>query len=201
MTMSDQPSKPKPDLDSLLSSLPVDIAPSKNLWAGIKPQLTLSPMHTSTQKWPLWVAAASIVLCSLLFFMVQQPNGSQLQSIEVVQQHQATEQTQVDNNLALLIEQIAQTHQTQLAGFSRNEYTVCWQLSSHHGEHIQADISQALTELDKASIQLQEALRQQPTNQQLWQLWRWIMQRQITLLQQGQKLPFAPKSQSQGNTI
>ncbi|MCT8987509.1 hypothetical protein [Shewanella phaeophyticola] len=108
---------------------------------------------------------------------------------------------EVDNHLIELINQIAQTHQSQLEGFIRNQYTVSWQLSADNKEHIQTDIAKALAELESASVQVQAALTQQPTNQQLWQLWRWIMQRQITLLQQGQKLPFTHTRPSQGNTL
>ncbi|MFT6133360.1 MAG: hypothetical protein ACJAW2_002095 [Shewanella sp.] len=113
-----------------------------------------------------------------------------------------TQATLAETTLAELVDQIAMTHQTQLDVFNQNQYTVSWQLSSTDApQQIQSDISQALAELDTASKQVQAALKQQPTNQQMWQLWRWIMQRQITLLQQGQKLPFTSKRTPQGNTI
>jgi hypothetical protein len=114
----------------------------------------------------------------------------------------ATSPTQTEVTLTELVEQIALTHQNQLEAFNQNQYTVSWQLSSTDTQQqMPTDIGQALVELDKASKQVQAALKQQPTNQQMWQLWRWIMQRQINLLQQGQKLPFTSKPTLQGNTI
>ncbi|MGI2168850.1 hypothetical protein ACROAE_01405 [Shewanella sp. MF05960] len=204
----------KHDLDHLIGTLPPEIAPTTDLWDGIKPRLTskLTPqkaLHKHVVR-PLWAIAATFLVCSLLWLTQwrDEPVLPQEQTLIQVQTANITTATvdtsasiNVDNHLIELINQVAQTHQNQLNGFIRNQYTVSWQLSADNNEHIQADIAKALAELESASSQVQAALAQQPTNQQLWQLWRWIMQRQITLLQQGQKLPFTHTRTAQGNTL
>ncbi|MGX9460340.1 hypothetical protein ACWXWU_03745 [Shewanella sp. A14] len=186
--------QPKHDLDSLLDTLPSEMVPQKDLWVTIKPQLTSQPINATPSKWPVWAIAASLVVCSTLslsFFYANNPLLVQTTDIPL----------ETDQNLTQLIDQIDHTHQIQLSGFSRNQYTVSWQSNTHNNKQIQNDISTALTELDNASAQVKAALKQQPTNQQLWQLWRWIMQRQITLLQQGQRIPSIQIGPSQGNTL
>ncbi|MGB6135521.1 MAG: hypothetical protein WBG74_02955 [Shewanella sp.] len=194
----------KHDLDHLIGTLPPEIAPTTDLWNGIKPHLTppQTPQHSVVR--PLWAMAATLVVCSILW-LTQWHDKPEPTQVQTTNDSMATTGTstsiEVDNHLIELINQVAQTHQSQLNGFIRNQYTVSWQLSADHNEHIQTDIAKALAELENASNQVQAALTQQPTNQQLWQLWRWIMQRQITLLQQGQKLPFTQTRPSQGNTL
>lgn len=194
----------KHDLDHLIGTLPPEIAPTTDLWNGIKPHLTPQKTHQNSVVRPLWAIAATFLVCSLLW-LTQWHDESGLTQVQTANVTPATIDTsasvEVDNHLIELINQIAQTHQSQLDGFIRNQYTVSWQLSANNNEHIQTDIAKALAELESASVQVQAALTQQPTNQQLWQLWRWIMQRQITLLQQGQKLPFTHTRPSQGNTL
>ncbi|WP_282110001.1 hypothetical protein [Shewanella algicola] len=200
----------KHDLDHLISTLPPEVAPTTDLWDGIKPHLTSQKTHQNSVVRPLWAIAATFLVCSLLWLTQwrDEPVLPQEQTLTQVQTANVTTATidtpasiEVDNHLIELINQIAQSHQSQLDGFIRNQYTVSWQLSANNNEHIQTDIAKALAELESASVQVQAALTQQPTNQQLWQLWRWIMQRQITLLQQGQKLPFTHTRPSQGNTL
>lgn len=201
-------SEKKHDLDHLIGTLPPEIAPTTDLWDGIKPHLTskLTPqkaLHKNVVR-PLWAIAATFLVCSLLW-LTQWRDESELTQVQTANVTPATIDTsasvEVDNHLIELINQIAQTHQSQLNGFIRNQYTVSWQLSADNNKHIQTDIAKALVELENASNQVQAALAQQPTNQQLWQLWRWIMQRQITLLQQGQELPFTHTRPAQGNTL
>lgn len=194
----------KHDLDHLIGTLPPEIAPTTDLWNGIQPHLTPPQTHHNSVVRPLWAIAATLVVCSILWLTQwrDHPEPTQVQTANVSMATTGTAASiKVDNHLIDLINQIAQTHQSQLNGFISNQYTVSWQLSADHNEHIQTDIAKALAELESASAQVQAALTQQPTNQQLWQLWRWIMQRQITLLQQGQKLPFTHTRPSQGNTL
>ncbi|GGQ24881.1 hypothetical protein [Shewanella litoralis] len=207
-------SEKKHDLDHLIATLPPKIAPTTDLWDGIKPHLTskLTPQKALYKNAvrPLWAIAATFLVCSLLWLtqwrdepvLPQEQTLSQMQAAKITTVAIDTSASvEVDNHLIELINQIAQTHQSQLNGFIRNQYTVSWQLSADNNKHIQTDIAKALIELENASNQVQAALAQQPTNQQLWQLWRWIMQRQITLLQQGQELPFTHTRPAQGNTL
>ncbi|MEM5506396.1 hypothetical protein WNY81_16195 [Shewanella frigidimarina] len=196
------------DLDSLIKSLPLEMQPTTDLWPEITAQLSPQSQQKTHLTRP-WLIAASVAILSLLAMLLwQRPDGNSLlpQTATITTTVPGatfnTEATLAESTLAELVDQIALTHQTQLDVFNQNQYTVSWQLSSTDApQQIQSDISQALAELDTASKQVQAALKQQPTNQQMWQLWRWIMQRQITLLQQGQKLPFTSKRTSQGNTI
>ena len=196
------------DLDSLIKSLPLEMQPTTDLWPEITAQLSPQSQQKTHLTRP-WLIAASVAVLSLLAMLLwQRPDGNSLLpqratiTTTVPGATLNTEATLAESTLAELVDQIALTHQTQLDVFNQNQYTVSWQLSSTDApQQIQSDISQALAELDTASKQVQAALKQQPTNQQMWQLWRWIMQRQITLLQQGQKLPFTSKRTSQGNTI
>ncbi|MGI1998746.1 hypothetical protein [Shewanella frigidimarina] len=192
------------DLDSLIKSLPLEMQPTTDLWPEITAQLSPQSQQKTHLTRP-WLIAASVAVLSLLAMLLwQRPDGNSLmpQTATVPGATLNTEATLAESTLVELVDQIALTHQTQLDVFNQNQYTVSWQLSSTDApQQIQSDISQALAELDTASKQVQAALKQQPTNQQMWQLWRWIMQRQITLLQQGQKLPFTSKRTSQGNTI
>lgn len=196
------------DLDSLIKSLPLEMQPTTDLWPEITAQLSPQSQQKTHLTRP-WLIAASVAVLSLLAMLLwQRPDGNSLlpQTATITTTVPGatlnTEATLAESTLAELVDQIALTHQTQLDVFNQNQYTVSWQLSSTDApQQIQSDISQALAELDTASKQVQAALKQQPTNQQMWQLWRWIMQRQITLLQQGQKLPFTSKRTSQGNTI
>ena len=196
------------DLDSLIKSLPLEMQPTTDLWPEITAQLSPQSQQKTHLTRP-WLIAASVAVLSLLAMLLwQRPDGNSLlpQTATITTTVPGTtlntEATLAESTLVELVDQIALTHQTQLDVFNQNQYTVSWQLSSTDApQQIQSDISQALAELDTASKQVQAALKQQPTNQQMWQLWRWIMQRQITLLQQGQKLPFTSKRTSQGNTI
>ncbi|AZG72343.1 hypothetical protein [Shewanella livingstonensis] len=207
------------DLDSLIKSLPLEMQPTTDLWPEITAQLSPQSQQKTHLTRP-WLIAASVAVLSLLAMLLwQRPDGNSLQPqtaaisvtapvstlntvVSLTTSSPQTEATQTESTLAELVDQIALTHQTQLDVFNQNQYIVSWQLSSTDApQQIQSDISQALAALDIASKQVQAALKQQPTNQQMWQLWRWIMQRQITLLQQGQKLPFTSKRTSQGNTI
>ena len=196
------------DLDSLIKSLPLEMQPTTDLWPEITAQLSPQSQQKTHLTRP-WLIAASVAFLSLLAMLLwQRPDGNSLlpQTATITTTVPGTtlntEATLAESTLVELVDQIALTHQTQLDVFNQNQYTVSWQLSSTDApQQIQSDISQALAELDTASKQVQAALKQQPTNQQMWQLWRWIMQRQINLLQQGQKLPLISKQASQGNTI
>ncbi|PKH33530.1 hypothetical protein [Shewanella sp. ALD9] len=207
------------DLDSLIKSLPLEMQPTTDLWPAIAAKLPPQSQQKKHLVRPWLIAASVAVFCMLTILLWQRPEGNSLlpqtatitstapgstlnTEVSLVTSPTHTQATLAETTLAELVDQIAMTHQTQLDVFNQNQYTVSWQLSSTDApQQIQSDISQALAELDTASKQVQAALKQQPTNQQMWQLWRWIMQRQITLLQQGQKLPFTSKQTPQGNTI
>jgi hypothetical protein len=207
------------DLDNLIKSLPLEMQPTIDLWPAIASQLAPKRQQPTTLNRP-WLIAASVAVFSLMAILLWQrpddnpslpltaaitttvPGPTLNKEASLATSSTQTKATLADTTLAELVDQIALTHQTQLDFFNQNQYTVSWQLSSTDTQQqMPTDISQALAELDKASKQVQAALKQQPTNQQMWQLWRWLMQRQINLLQQGQKLPFTSKRTPQGNTL
>ncbi|MGL5410652.1 MAG: anti-sigma factor, partial [Shewanella sp.] len=69
-----------------------------------------------------------------------------------------------------------------------------WQIRS-----VSTGLEQGLSELRLASTQVFQALQTDPTNKQLWQLWLWVQQRELDLLQQAQKLPM--NHSLQGSTL
>jgi len=96
--------------------------------------------------------------------------------------------------IAAMLSQIAQTHQAQVTSLAQTPTVVAWQTS-----RFSAPLEQGLAELRRAGEQIYQALQANPTDKQLWQLWLWVQQRELDLLQQGQKLPI--QNSTQGNSI
>ena len=194
-------SQSKQDLDTLLKSLPKHMTPTKDLWARIQPQLTQQAKQPKTSNWRIMAMAASIVIVSFLGILTWQHQYSTRDPLLTQTTSSISTIANTPNALSELVDQISQTHQAQIDAFISNQYTHNWSLVTASDKQLQPDINKALVELRVTSIQVQAALKQQPENQQMWQLWRWLMKREITLLQQGQKLPFSSTVTSQGNTI
>ncbi|WP_297894635.1 anti-sigma factor [Shewanella sp.] len=180
-------------LEQLVAKAPKDLAPERDLWLTIEKRMDkpLSPKADvskhSRPLWPQWAMAAAILLA--VFF------GYQYQGITPTTQNTA-QQAPKDSDKALqtLLTQIATMHQGQVDALEHTPNALIWQT-----RHLSAPLEQGLEELRRAGAQIYQALQANPTDKQLWQLWLWVQQRELELLQQGQKLPI--KNSTQGNTL
>lgn len=180
-------------LEQLVAKAPKDLAPERDLWLTIEKRMDkpLSPKADISKYgrplWPQWAMAATILLA--VFF------GYQYQGITPTTQNTA-QQAPKDSDKALqtLLTQIATMHQGQVDALEHTPNALIWQT-----RHLSAPLEQGLEELRRAGAQIYQALQANPTDKQLWQLWLWVQQRELELLQQGQKLPI--KNSTQGNTL
>ncbi|VEF27414.1 Uncharacterised protein [Shewanella baltica] len=183
-------------LEQLLNSAPNAMPPTHDLWQGIEKRMD-KPLVSQTrqsQNGRLWAIAASFIMLVALGYS-QLPYFNQLttQQTELAQNSAMPEQ-QGDAALQLLLTQIAASHQAQVDNLEQTTNALAWQTSS-----FSAPVEQGLAELRRAATQIYQALQANPTDKQLWQLWLWVQQRELDLLQQGQKLPI--RNSTQGNTL
>ncbi|MCS6152288.1 anti-sigma factor [Shewanella baltica] len=183
-------------LERLINSAPKEMSPTHDLWQGIEKRMD-KPLVSQTrqsQNGRLWAIAASFIMLVALGYS-QLPYFNQLttQQTELAQNSAMPEQ-QGDAALQLLLTQIAASHQAQVDNLEQTTNALAWQTSS-----FSAPVEQGLAELRRAATQIYQALQANPTDKQLWQLWLWVQQRELDLLQQGQKLPI--RNSTQGNTL
>ncbi|MCI2964161.1 MULTISPECIES: anti-sigma factor [Shewanella] len=183
-------------LEQLINSAPNAMPPTHDLWQGIEKRMD-KPLVSQTrqsQNGRQWVIAASFIMLVALGYS-QLPYFNQLttQQTELAQNSAMPEQ-QGDAALQLLLTQIAASHQAQVDNLEQTTNALAWQTSS-----FSAPVEQGLAELRRAATQIYQALQANPTDKQLWQLWLWVQQRELDLLQQGQKLPI--RNSTQGNTL
>lgn len=183
-------------LEQLINSAPNAMPPTHDLWQGIEKRMD-KPLVSQTrqsQNGRPWVIAASFIMLVALGYS-QLPYFNQLttQQPELAQNSAMPEQ-QGDAALQLLLTQIAASHQAQVDNLEQTTNALAWQTSS-----FSAPVEQGLAELRRAATQIYQALQANPTDKQLWQLWLWVQQRELDLLQQGQKLPI--RNSTQGNTL
>lgn len=181
-------------LQQLIDDTPKTLTPERDLWQGIEKRMDkpLASQPASRQAPRLqgaqWAIAATIVLAVLFGFYTQAPVKTSLPE-QIASQAADDEQV-----LQALLSQIAQTHQAQVTSLAQTPTVVAWQTS-----RFSAPLEQGLAELRRAGEQIYQALQANPTDKQLWQLWLWVQQRELDLLQQGQKLPI--QNSTQGNSI
>ncbi|MBP7662796.1 MAG: anti-sigma factor [Shewanella sp.] len=183
-------------LEQLINSAPKEMSPTHDLWQGIEKRMdkTLIPQTYTSQKSHAWAIAASfIILAALGYTQLPYFNSFIMQQTELAQ-NQAMPEQPGDAALHLLLTQIATSHQAQVDNLEQAPNALMWQTSS-----FSAPVEQGLTELRLAATQIYQALQANPTDKQLWQLWLWVQQRELDLLQQGQKLPI--RNSTQGNTL
>jgi len=183
-------------LEQLINNAPNAMPPTHDLWQGIEKRMD-KPLVSQTrqsQNGRPWVIAASFIMLVALGYS-QLPYFNQLttQQPELAQNSAMPEQ-QGDAALQLLLTQIAASHQAQVDNLEQTTNALAWQTSS-----FSAPVEQGLAELRRAATQIYQALQANPTDKQLWQLWLWVQQRELDLLQQGQKLPI--RNSTQGNTL
>lgn len=183
-------------LEQLINSAPKAMLPSHDLWQGIekrmdKPLMSQTRQSQHGRQWA--IAASFILLVALGYTQLPSFNPLTTQQTELAQNSAMPEQ-QGDAALQLLLTQIAASHQAQVDNLEQTTNALAWQTSS-----FSAPVEQGLTELRRAATQIYQALQANPTDKQLWQLWLWVQQRELDLLQQGQKLPI--RNSTQGNTL
>ncbi|MCS6127315.1 anti-sigma factor [Shewanella baltica] len=183
-------------LEQLIDSAPKEMSPSHDLWQGIekrmdKPLMSQTRQSQHGRQWA--IAASFILLVALGYTQLPSFNPLTTQQTELAQNSAMPEQ-QGDAALQLLLTQIAASHQAQVDNLEQTTNALAWQTSS-----FSAPVEQGLAELRRAATQIYQALQANPTDKQLWQLWLWVQQRELDLLQQGQKLPI--RNSTQGNTL
>lgn len=185
--MSNQQQK----LASLISDLPKELSPQQDLWDKIEQRLNVPleenkdtknlTRHNNSWYW----LAASLMLFAVLI-------GSQLPQ-EVKDSMPLTTSTSKDHSeLIATLENIQLAHEMQVSELKQAARLINWQ-SSPYSSPVETGIEQ----LRQAAQQIYQALMQNPTDKQLWQLWLWAQQREIELLRQGQKLPISQYSQGE----
>ncbi|MCS6172894.1 anti-sigma factor [Shewanella baltica] len=183
-------------LEQLINSAPKAMPPTHDLWQGIekrmdKPLMSQTRQSQNGRQWA--IAASFIMLVALGYSQLPYFNQLTTQQTELAQNSAMPEQ-QGDAALQLLLTQIAASHQAQVDNLEQTTNALAWQTSS-----FSAPVEQGLAELRRAATQIYQALQANPTDKQLWQLWLWVQQRELDLLQQGQKLPI--RNSTQGNTL
>ncbi|MGI2138807.1 anti-sigma factor [Shewanella baltica] len=183
-------------LERLINSAPNAMPPTHDLWQGIekrmdKPLVSQTRQSQNGRQWA--IAASFIMLVALGYSQLPYFNQLTTQQTELAQNSAMPEQ-QGDAALQLLLTQIAASHQAQVDNLEQTTNALAWQTSS-----FSAPVEQGLAELRRAATQIYQALQANPTDKQLWQLWLWVQQRELDLLQQGQKLPI--RNSTQGNTL
>ncbi|MEN8616428.1 anti-sigma factor [Shewanella baltica] len=183
-------------LEQLINSAPKEMSPTHDLWQGIekrmdKPLVSQTRQSQNGRQWA--IAASFIMLVALGYSQLPYFNQLTTQQTELAQNSAMPEQ-KGDAALQLLLTQIAASHQAQVDNLEQTTNALAWQTSS-----FSAPVEQGLAELRRAATQIYQALQANPTDKQLWQLWLWVQQRELDLLQQGQKLPI--RNSTQGNTL
>ncbi|ABI40246.1 conserved hypothetical protein [Shewanella sp. MR-4] len=191
MSLSNDPREAK--LQQLIDDAPKALTPERDLWQGIekrmdKPLPSQTANNSKRYSSAHWAIAATVVLAVFFGFYTQAPVKTSLPE-QIANQPADDEQA-----LHTLLTQIAQTHQAQVTNLEQTSTVVAWQAS-----RFSAPLEQGLAELRRAGEQIYQALQANPTDKQLWQLWLWVQQRELDLLQQGQKLPI--QNSTQGNSI
>ncbi|MBT1444610.1 hypothetical protein KJI95_08705 [Shewanella sp. JM162201] len=173
-------------LDSLIASAPRELAPATDNWQAIASRLDRPLPDTETlpytekspdtekapRRLPLAIAAIAMLLVLVPLFN--------------------REPAPTDDGLHALIDSIELAHQQEVAVLIAPSQ-LAWQKVGFSDS-----IDAGLTELREAAKLILNALKANPQDKQLWQLWLWVQRREIELLTQGQRLP---QGATQGDTL
>ncbi|WP_028108700.1 hypothetical protein [Ferrimonas futtsuensis] len=154
-------------LDSLLQELDTEVAPSRDLWPAIEKGLDRSPLPApSRPSWLPWALAASLLITTLGGFF-----GGRLSS--------------PDPQAPLLdvLTQIQQQHDARRQRLVTRLTPAMVQTGTTPGELASTE---ALASIRSAERELFDALKQQPDSSELLQLWLWVQQRELDLIQKQQ---------------
>ncbi|MBY6188136.1 hypothetical protein KUV89_16070 [Marinobacter hydrocarbonoclasticus] len=151
-------------IDPLRQNLPEELTPGRDLWPAIERQLDRPAVP---QRAP-WLRVASVLL-PLLFGALLGLGGGYWAGANP-NQNQAT--------MLAMIDVMARQHDAQIARAQSRYLTV-------------SDRPQASSEgeqtLKQASKELLQALRQDPFNPALLELWLWVQQKELDLIQSQQQ--------------
>lgn len=210
--MTQTPRSREDELNQLIAQSTKAIAPKNDLWQRIERQMD-KPMALEAdappsprKRQPQWAIAAMVLLGLCLSYPYRDSLYPALESEKRAYQPQVSpaapsavltaqgSTTSHHQTLQNLIFEIAAMHQAQVQAFEPISTPKVWQIRS-----VSTGLEQGLSELRQASTQVFQALQTDPTNKQLWQLWLWVQQRELDLLQQAQKLPM--NHSLQGSTL
>lgn len=153
-------------LARLLAQTPREMAPERDLWQEIDQRLD-APVSTTNHYWRPMAIASTLLLALLVGKLSLWPASVDTES-DALLQTLATIQAQ---------------HQASVDALSLTKH-VDWRTSPYS-----QPVEQGIEQLRTAAKEIYEALKLNPTDKQLWQLWLWTQQREIELIKQGQKLP------------
>ena len=153
-------------LARLLAQTPKEMTPERDLWQEIDQRLD-APVSTTNHHWRPMAIASTLLLVLLVGKLSLWPASVDTENDALVQ------------TLATIQAQ----HQASVDALSLTK-RVDWRTSPYS-----QPVKQGIEQLRTAAKEIYEALKLNPTDKQLWQLWLWTQQREIELIKQGQKLP------------
>ncbi|MGB0893635.1 MAG: hypothetical protein ACPGUD_04450 [Parashewanella sp.] len=159
-------------LDALLRDLPKGIKPQNDMWRGIEQRMDVGIKDNTDSKKYNWqmFAAASLLLFSvaLSWQWLFAPDAQNLQANSVMLQ---------------LIDQLQQQHQKQVQAYDITVEKVEWRSQTDL-----KPINNGLKEVREAAAQVIKQLKSTPNDKQLWELWLWVQQKELELLNQKQSI-------------
>lgn len=183
--------------------LPRDMTPERDLWPELHARLIQKPARAPLNVLHYGIAASVILLAVLVGWISRE---STLNIPQTIQEPQLTK-TQDTNELSALVQQLAKSHQSQIIALIEAKSLTAingMQLTALDGAQGQLQPSfanqhtliEALKEIRVSADLTQKQLSQQPNNQQLWQLWLWLLEKEIDLIKQIPTPEYNPILQS-----
>ncbi|MCL1049367.1 hypothetical protein L2755_06970 [Shewanella abyssi] len=165
-------------LQQLIAKAPKSLAPERELWSDIEKQLD-KPEYAQPNHWRR-IAVASVILLTGILGTAMWSNGV-IMPLYTAQSNASP--------LLVTLSEIKQEHEQQIA-LLHQSHKVNWQATE-----LGMPLNKGIEQLRKAAEKIYQTLTKTPHDKELWQLWLWTQQREIELLQQGQKLPTADQHQ------
>lgn len=153
-------------LKRLLEETPREMTPERDLWQGVELRLD-APKDSPRSYWRPMAIASTLLLALLVGKLSLGPTMPDAENEALIQ------------TLAAIQAQ----HKASVDALSLTK-RVDWRSSPYS-----QPVEQGIEQLRAAAKEIYEALKLNPTDKQLWQLWLWTQQREIELIKQGQKLP------------
>lgn len=165
-------------LQQLIAQTPNTLTPERELWTDIEKQLD-KPEYNQPNHWRRAAVASVVLLCAVI--------GTTLWNNSAITPTY-TAQTQA-SPLQTTLADIKREHEQQVVLLEQSQ-KVNWQSTE-----LGLPLNKGIDQLRKAAEKIYQTLKKTPNDKELWQLWLWTQQREIELLQQGQKLPAADNNQ------
>lgn len=163
-------------LNDLIAQTPKTLTPAKDLWPDIEARLDVVDNAPQQGAWPKLMIACSITLLAVIGLLNWQGlniNNNQDSTLIMLAQIHAQHLQQ--------IEQLQQATATQTVALRAGDQQLKSALDPH------SPWFGAIEELRQAAQLLYQALKNDPHDKQLLQLWLWTHSREIELLQQSQE--------------